>query len=306
MLIARITGGIGNQLFQYAFVRSLSIKLNQKFKLDLSWYHDYHKFEKSNDPKAATKRDFLLNYFNIKSPVTNKVYLNLIKRLEIRSKNSIFFKFLLDGPLNNFSFEKIDHNNFSLEVIKESPRVYLTGYWQNNDIIEEYKKRISNDLILKHPLSANNKSYLKSINSISSVAIHFRRGDFISKPKPRELHAPCSSNYYQNGIKQIQKIINNAHFFIFSDDIKWIKNNYNFSTNTTFIDNAGPDYEHLFLMSQCKHQITANSTFSWWAAWLNPNSGKIIITPKYWYNDQYLNNTLTRIPKEWIKLNNMT
>ena len=116
MLIARINGGIGNQLFQYAFVRSLSIKLNQKFLLDLSWYFDYDKYEKSNDPNAATKRDFLLNYFNVKSPITNKVYLNWIKRLEIRSKNSTLFKYLLDGPLNNFSFKKIDQKNFSMEV----------------------------------------------------------------------------------------------------------------------------------------------------------------------------------------------
>lgn len=305
MLIARINGGIGNQLFQYAFVRSLSIKFNQKFLLDLSWYFDYDKYEKLNDPKAATKRDFLLNYFNIKSPITNKFYLNWIKRLEIRSKNSTLFKYLLTGPLNKFSFKIINQDNFSFAVINESPRVYLSGYWQHDDIIEDYKKQISKDLILKHTLSANNKSYLKSINSTNSVAIHYRRGDFVSKPKPQALHAPCSNNYYQNSIKLMQKIIDDAHFFIFSDDIEWIKNNYDFSTNTTFIDNDGPDYEHLFLMSQCKHQITANSTFSWWAAWLNTNLNKNVITPKYWYNNKDFNNTLTRIPKEWIKLNNM-
>ena len=158
MLIARLNGGIGNQLFQYAFVRSLSLKLNRKFKLDISWYNDYDKFEKADDPNAATKRDFLLNHFKIRSSVINNIQLNWIKRLEIRSKNSFFLKLLLKGPLNNFSFENIDQDNYSLELIKKFPRVYLKGYWQNHDLIDEYKKQISNDIYLKQPPSANNQS----------------------------------------------------------------------------------------------------------------------------------------------------
>ncbi|MEE8478749.1 MAG: alpha-1,2-fucosyltransferase, partial [Candidatus Neomarinimicrobiota bacterium] len=244
--------------------------------------------------------------FNIQSHVINKIHLNWIKRLEFRSKNSIFFKFILDGPLNNFSYTKINQTNFSLKLVKDSPQVYLTGYWQNNDIIEEYKNLISNDLILKYTISANNKNYLKSINSTNSVAIHFRRSDYLSKPNYRKVYATCSNNYYYESIEYIQKKIKELHYFIFSDNITWIKNNFNFSSNTTFIDNEGPAYEHLYLMSQCKHQIIANSTFSWWAAWLNPNSGKIIITPKYWYNDKHLNDTVIRIPQEWIKIKNMT
>ena len=103
----------------------------------------------------------------------------------------------------------------------------------------------------------------------------------------------------------MQNKLTDLHYFIFSDDTKWVKNNLNLTTNTTFIDNNEPEYEHLFLMSQCKHQITANSTFSWWAAWLNMNPQKIILTPQYWYNDKHLNDTVIRIPKEWIKIDNM-
>ncbi|NHZ85962.1 MAG: hypothetical protein GWP19_08785, partial [Planctomycetia bacterium] len=235
----------------------------------------------------------------------SKIHLKWIKELEIRSKNSNFFKFLLDGPLRIFSFEKIDNNNFSLTVIEESPNVYLTGYWQNNDIIEEYKNLLSNELLLKHPLSTNSETYLKSITSTNSVAIHFRRGDYINKPNASKVHASCSMNYYYNGIKYIQKKNDDLHYFIFSDDITWAKNNFTFNTNVTYIDDDEPAYEHLYLMSQCKHQITANSTFSWWAAWLNLNKNKIIITPKYWYHDKQLNNTVIRIPKEWIKIDNM-
>ncbi|NHZ84837.1 MAG: hypothetical protein GWP19_03035 [Planctomycetia bacterium] len=305
MIIVKINGGLGNQLFQYAVARAISIKLNRKLLLDDSWYRDIHSLENQSDPNATTKRDFLLNNFNIQSRVISKAHINFIKRLEIRSKQSTFLKFLLDGPLNNFSFEKIDHANFSLMAVEKSPNVYLTGYWQNNNIIEEYKNLFSGELLLKHPISTHNETYLKSIISTNSVAIHFRRGDYISKPNTRKVHAACSDDYYYKSIEYIQKKNSNLHYFIFSDDISWVRNNFTFSTNITFVDNEKPVYEHLFLMSQCKHQITANSTFSWWAAWLNPNKDKIIITPKYWYYDKQLNNTVIRIPKEWIIIDNM-
>lgn len=305
MLIARITGGLGNQLFQYAAARTISIQLNRKLLLDNSWYSDILIKNEHIPTNATTLRNFILNYFNIRAPVINKVHLNWIKRLDIRSKYSIFFKFLLDGPMSNFAYEKINPSNFSLEAVKKFRRTYLTGYWQNYDTIDDYKHIISKDFVLKNPLSENNTKYFKSLSTTNSVAVHFRRGDYISNPKYRKLYAPCSKHYYQNGIKLIQKSINNPHFYIFSDDINWVKNNYDFTTDTTFIDNSGPEYEHLFLMSSCNHQITANSTFSWWAAWLNTNPHKIIITPLDWYYDKHLSETVTRIPDEWIKIDNL-
>ncbi|MCJ7800829.1 MAG: alpha-1,2-fucosyltransferase [Candidatus Marinimicrobia bacterium] len=305
MIITRISAGLGNQLFQYATARAISVKLNRKLFLDNSWYDNIKSIEDYSNPNATTIRYFLLNYFNIQSRAINKIHLNWIKRLEIRSKNSKVYKFLLDGPLNNFSYTTINNDNFSLEFIQEHPHVYLTGYWQNNDIIEEYKYLLYNDLILKHPLSVNNQTYLKSINSTNSVAIHFRRGDYQSKPKSRDVHASCSNNYYYEGIEYLRNKINNLHYFIFSDDKTWVKNNLDFNAGTTFIDNDGPNYEHLYLMSQCKHQITANSTFSWWAAWLNKNTEKIIVTPKYWYINKHLNETVIRIPNKWIKIDNL-
>lgn len=305
MLIARIIGGIGNQLFQYATARAISLKLNRKLLLDIAWYNNVYKQEDQSDLNATTLRDFLLNYFNIQSRVINKIHLDWIKRLEIKSINSNFYKFLKVGPLNFFSYTPVNHNNFSLDYIREHSHVYLTGHWQNNDIIEKYKNILYNDLILKHPLSVNNQDHLNSISTTNSVAIHVRRGDYISNPNSRKVHASCSNNYYYKSRAFIQYKITNSHYFIFSDDIKWVKDNLDFTTNTTFINNNGPVYEHLFLMSQCKHQITANSTFSWWAAWLNTNPQKIIITPQYWYNDKHLNETVIRIPNEWIKINNL-
>ncbi len=305
MIIVKISGGLGNQLFQYAVARSISIKLDRKLLLDDSWYRDIHSQENQDDPNATTIREFLLNNYKIQSRVINIFHLNWINRLKIRSKTSNVFKYLVDGPLNNLSYKYVDNKNYSLKDIEESTHIYLKGYWQNSNIIEDYKDTIYGDLVLQQPLSENNSNYLNSINASNSVAIHFRRDDYINKSVSRKVHSSCSNNYYYNGIEYVKEKITNLKYFVFSDDIIWVKDNLKFDKNTIFIDNDGPTYEHLFLMSQCKHQIIANSTYSWWAAWLNTNPDKIIITPEFWYHDKDLNNTIIRIPDNWIKINNL-
>ncbi len=305
MIIVRISGGLGNQLFQYATARSITHKLNRKLFVDDSWYKDIEKIEDRTNSNATTKRDFLLQKLNIESQVINPFYLNWVKRLEVRAPNNRFFSFLKRYPLNSLSYTTINQMNYSWELIANSKKVILTGYWQNDDIIEDYRDSLISESKPKHPISKANNHFLKSILSGNSVALHFRRGDYVSKPLSRKVHAVCSNDYYYKGIEFLQKNINDLRFFIFSDDIRWVKNNFDFKKNLTYISNSGPEFEHLYLMSQCKHQITANSTFSWWAAWLNDNPEKIVITPEYWYYDTKLNETTIRIPRNWIKINNL-
>jgi len=305
LIIVKISGGLGNQLFQYATARSLSLELNRKLFLDTSWYGEIFTLEDNNHPNATTIRNFQLNKFNIVSPIKSKLYINWIKRLEIRSKKSMFFKLLKSGPLNTLSFSKFDTKKYSFDILKQVPRVYLTGYWQNNDIIEKYNNTLKDELKLIEPLSENNKKYLKKVNCNNSVAIHIRRGDYITKPNSSKLHSTCSENYYKNAINSIEQSIEQPQYFVFSDEIDWVKTNMELPSTTIFVDTDGAPYEHMYLMSQCKHQITANSTFSWWAAWLNNYQDKMIITPKYWYYDKTLNNTIIRIPNSWIKIDNL-
>ena len=302
MLIARITGGIGNQLFQYAFVRSLSIKLNQKFNLDLSWYRDYHKFEKADNPNAATKREYLLDKFNINENLLNPVYLSISYRL---NNSPILNKIIKYPPFRYFSYNTTTELDFNFNKIKSFNNVYLSGFWQKSDLFEEYKDVIKEEFVLKNKLSAENKILLKNIESTNSVAVHIRRGDLLSRPVAAAEQPYSSKKYYYNAINKIAGIVERPEMFIFSDDIDWVKNNYKFNISTTYVDNNGPDYEHFELMCNCKHQIIANSTFSWWAAWLNNYQEKIIISPKWWYKDPVKNESIIRIPENWIILNNI-
>ena len=305
MIIVRISGGLGNQLFQYSTAYSLSLETKQKLYLDNTWYQDIQNIENKNDENATTIREYLLDNYKISTPTISQFSLNWMKRLEIRSRKSSLFKYLKDGPLKQLSYSKFDSSNFSIEKLESIRNNYLTGYWQNNKLIEKYKNNIKTELKLKVPISDSLEKYLKEIELSDSVAIHFRKGDYLSKPNSSKIHANCSNQYYFNAIKNINKKIPESRFFIFSDEIDWVKSNIDLPENVTFIENIGEPFEHLFLMSSCKHQITANSTFSWWSAWLNEYPDKIIITPKQWYYDPKLNDSVIRIPDEWIKINNL-
>ena len=302
MLIARITGGIGNQLFQYAFIRSLSINFDQKFKLDLSWYRNYHKYEKTENPNAATKRKYLLDKFNIKENILHPLYLSISYRL---NNYSILNKFKKYPVLNYFTHSTVNESEFYINKIQNLKNIYLSGFWQKSDLFEKHSDLIRKEFTLKTKLSVENELFLDKIEQSTSVAIHIRRGDLLSRPAAVAEQPYSTEKYYINSINIIKEKLEKPELYVFSDDIDWVKNNLNFDLPTIFINNSGPDYEHFNLMCNCKHQIIANSTFSWWAAWLNNYQGKIIISPKWWYRDPIKNKSIIRIPEDWIILDNL-
>jgi hypothetical protein len=130
-----------------------------------------------------------------------------------------------------------------------------------------------------------------------------RRGDYVTSPKTNSVHGTCSLEYYYDSFNLIEKQHKNSHYFIFSDDIEWCKQNLEFIKNKTFIELSANerDHEEMYLMSQCKHNIIANSSFSWWGAWLNQNPDKMVIAPKKWFHDQQIN-TNDLIPDTWIRI----
>ena len=135
MIISRISGGLGNQLFQYAFTRSLGLKFNQKFKLDVSWYSDIPRMENPNDPNATTQREYLLNNFQIREKIVSNAFINWTKRLEFWSSKIPILKLLKRWPLRFLSYANVNHDNFSNDTFSTAQNIYLSGYWQNSDII---------------------------------------------------------------------------------------------------------------------------------------------------------------------------
>lgn len=284
MIISKLQGGLGNQMFQYSVGRSLARRLNVPLKLDTNHY--------SND----IKRQYYLGDFTIYSEIARS---DEIKRLKNDSiLNKMTGRFL--GKRNGAIFKEPDRN-FHAEVLNLPDNTYLDGFWQSEKYFIDIENIIRREFSLKEPLSVASNSLLELIDKSDSVSIHIRRGDYIL-PKYRKIFHQCSAEYYQNAISLINDKITNPHFFIFSDDSEWARAMI-FPKNTTYIESCLglKNFQELVIMSRCKYNITANSTFSWWGAWLNKNKNKIVITPKKWYiDDAFKANDL--IPKNWVKL----
>lgn len=288
MIILKICGGLGNQMFQYAMGKSLSIDKNCDLKLDITTYD------------KLKNRPFELSIFDIENQIANETTLakfsykkNLFTRIQkkIDKLKSPYKRVVIKEQ--NFNF---DRNILDLDVEKG---IYLEGYWQSEKYFFHNSETIRKIFTFKPELSIENKKNIELICNTNSISLHVRRGDYLNNKRL----FTCSLDYYQKAIEYISKKVSNPTFFLFSDDPDWVKHNLKISYDHHFIinNNNNNDFEDMRLMSLCKHNIIANSSFSWWGAWLNNNHDKIVIAPKNWFKDNNIN-TDDLIPENWIKL----
>lgn len=288
MIIVRIKSGLGNQMFQYAFYRNLKEK-NITVKMDLSLYNNsYH---------LLNHNGYELNrLFSIKEDIATaeeiKSYSDEEVDLFSRFRRKIFLRKKTHYVPKEFKYS---------EDYMKLYNVLLDGYWQSEkffkditDIIrEEYRFTIKMDLL-------NQKIADKIINQ-NAVSIHLRRGDYFSQVNYKKFGIICNMTYYENAIRFIENRIMNPYYYVFSDDINWAKENLKHLKNVTFVDwnNGRNSYRDMQLMSLCKCNIIANSSFSWWAAWLNNHQDKLVLVPSKWFGDTKID-TSDLIPESWI------
>jgi len=297
MIIVKLIGGLGNQMFQYAVGRRISLHYGFKLKLDLS------SFEDGSKNITETPRDYALKYFNIKAGIASKLEIDKFKQnsidIEDLKKNDLTF------VLNFFKKKYIKENefNFNSLILSIKNNVYIDGYWQSEDYFKDISNKIKKEISLKKEYLFDDKNILDKISGSNSISIHIRRGDYVGNSETNKFHGTCPLSYYKNGIDYI---VNNTkekpHLFIFSDDAEWVKNNLKGDFQITYVaDYKLKDYEELIVMSKCKHNIIANSSFSWWGAWLNENKNKIVVAPSRWFAIEGLD-TPERIPGSWHKI----
>lgn len=290
MIIVKISGGLGNQLFQYAFGQYLANKLSTDVLYDIQTNLRINNF---------TPRTLALLNFNLK---LNKATEKDIRKMRYFSKNGLQRmerKLVQLYPFLNtkYKVEKNSHSEF-IQDVKDN--CYYDGYWQSYKYLTDNKILKITKITIEENVRSRKKDIISRIQKSESISIHIRRGDYLTVKNNTNIFATCNLDYYFNAINYINQYVDNPVFYIFSDDINWAKENFN-GIEYIFMENNEP-YEDMYLMSLCKHQITANSTFSWWGAWLNNNNEKIVITPKQWYVGE-LNKTVNElIPEEWIKI----
>ncbi len=294
MIVVKLIGGLGNQLFQYAAGRALATYHKTELELDTS-----HLRLVSNG--SYTQRKFELEKFNIHAVIANE---NTLKTFNFNQGRVITrLKKISPGLFNKMIFNE-HHFNFHTQFLKLPKDTYLNGYWQSEKYFNSFREKLLTEISLKEPLSLAALAIDKKINEVNAVSLHVRRGDFVSLKSANHFHGYLEIDYYKAALEQIKNKVTDPVFFIFSDDLDWCKENFMFIDKKEFVEgkaNGISTQEELVLMSHCKHNVIANSSFSWWGAWLNQNKNKTVIAPKNWFADKKIN-TNDLIPNNWIKI----
>lgn len=276
MIIVRLMGGLGNQMFQYAAGRSAAWKLKTELLLDTSYFSYV----------GDAKRSYRLDIFDI----SGKIIPTRKKRLLTANR---WWWLRFGRPVRRI--------NENIPVVKDNS--YLDGHWQSCKYFDDIGNLIQKEFTFKTPPDRTNTLLLAKAAKTLSVAIHIRRGDYLDKSRNFFV---LPKAYYSAAIGRIRMQVPNPVFFVFAEtgiDLGWAKKSLPAGEKYIFVDsNCGDrNFEDLRIMSKCKHNIIANSTFSWWGAWLNKNKGKIVIAPKRWYKSGQVTNP-DLILNSWITI----
>jgi len=294
LIFFNLAGGLGNQMFQYACAKSISLDfdLNVSFCIDsfnVAVNHNGYELERVFGLKLiASKRHDLRSLLGWQA---NYQIRKLIVGSSLRILQS---RQLIVEPSFNY---------WPLLKSKVKDNVFFHGYWQSPLYFEHHSETIRSEFSFKGSFDLLNKDFAEKISQTNSIGVHVRRGDYLKNKKALEFHGFIGLSYYLDAFKLMLIKYPDAVFFIFSDDTSWVDDNlktiypelivvnHNYG-NSSFLD--------MQLMSMCSHNIIANSTFSWWAAWLNNNKNKTVIAPKQWFANGMSNETL--IPNSWITI----
>lgn len=287
-IIIKFNGGLGNQMFQYAFARALEKTTGIKTTFDMSF------FEKKYS------RPYELNVFNLNAEFVEDFWLKLKLKIIWKLRKKLNGKKILGLTLYSEPHFEFNENAFKVE-----PNTYIEGFFQSEKYFKNIENELRADFQFKRLPDEENQKLIEKIGATNSISLHIRRGDYVKKKRYQNLYATCSLDYYKRGVEYITQHYPNPTLFIFSDDIEWVKENLNLPYESIYISNntGSKSYEDMRLMSLCKHNVIANSSFSWWGAWLNNNKEKIVIAPQKWFNDESIVQTDV-IPENWIKLEN--
>lgn len=296
MIIVRTSGGLGNQMFQYALGRCLSIKNNTEIKIDNSM--QMYTYNNKSSILNIVFRKYELNYFNIQAQIANQSEIPFYLRTFKLGKIAIF----IDAIRRRTLFHKGREKDFSFDrkILDLKSDVYLDGDWQSYKYFEDIREVIRKDFKFNNQFNESILTLEKEIEQRQSVCVHVRRGDYVGNT----FHDVVTKEYYTKGLDIINKKMHIDRVYVFSDDIQWCEKNLMFNFSTTFVSNkyAGESNTgHFELMKSCKHFVIANSSFSWWAAWLSNDINKIVIAPKKWFADESID-TKDLIPEQWTQI----
>lgn len=285
--IIKLKGGLGNQMFQYAFAKCMQQYTENIVKLDLSYYME-------NGDQIRKPR--ILKY-NLSLPVAMDAEIKSICIFSHFSKQYRKIKMIFERLLNRQYYIEPDRRYRSLEILKNYS--YFDGYWQSwryaDNVIEDLKKEFTPNYVLDDETNA----MITQVKNENSVFVGIRRGDYALE---QSHYGEFKQDYYDKAMQYIESKVENPIYYIFSNDIEWVKENISFGNRQIIYrenEDVIDDFEELMIMMNCKHSIIINSTYHWWAARLMYQEGKIVVAPKKWFAD---NKPIDIVPPEWIRI----
>jgi len=292
MIITQVIGGLGNQMFQYAAGRALSLQNDTTLSLDISAFESY-----------GLHQGFELHrLFNSSTEIASQQDIRRVLGWQSSSsvRRIISRKFFRSLTGNNYVAEP--HFHYWSGIQSVAKECYLSGYWQSEKYFTDVEAKIRTDFTFMLPMDNQNAELAQQISLVNAVSLHVRRGDYVNDSKTNSTHGVCSLEYYRSAILEISKNIKDPHFFVFSDDIAWVQNNLKINYPCIYVEHNRnkESYNDMRLMSLCQHHIIANSSFSWWGAWLNSSPEKIVIAPKAWFANETIVKDL--LPQGWVTL----
>lgn len=289
MNVVKISDGLGNQMFQYAFARKLQIDTGKRVYLDTRFINNEDVITRKENHCRMSKNDFRyfgLDKFKIKLLIADNSVLNNWKYLsDIGIVQSKIYEMAKKG-IWPWKYCDVDLSEINIDTCFP---VYYKGFFFHLKYYDDIKGILQKEFVLRNKINLPEelKKILKNENTVS---LHVRRGDFL------RLNRDISQKeYYPKALELMSQKIGSLTVLVFSDDVEWVKDNLNIGQKVAYVSDMGfQDYEELAVMKHCRHHIIANSTFSYWAAYLNPNPDKVVICPKHWKTDI--------IPSNWISL----
>lgn len=296
MIIVRLLGGLGNQMFQYAAARRLADKHGVVLKLDLTCLLD-----RTPQPNVVF-RDYDLDLFPIRAEFASNADLCRVDWRRVLQRRYLG---RLLGRLTGKDIRVVQEQGmgFNPSVLDLPDDVYLSGYWQSEQYFADIADRIRDEFLLEPLLAEASLPLARDISSRPSVCVNVRRTDYLNT----DFHGVCGMDYYNTGAEWIAGRVADPYFYVFSDDIEWaaaeFPKHFRYRFEIVGQEHAGRKYGgKLALMGMCRHFIAANSSFVWWAAWLSRNSDKIVIAPRCWFADEKANRETDIVPSGWIRI----
>ena len=296
-VITTLMGGLGNQMFQYAMARRLADVRGADLVLDLGSF--------DRDPL----REYALDCFAIRARLEHRPN---GRRLGMRSVPG---RLLSLGGLSWSHLRLLGirpvyvepYFHFDPQVLDLPGEVEVQGYFQSEKYFQDHSRTIREDFTFTAPLDGDNAEMAQRMAGCESVSLHVRRGDYVNNPETAFI-GTCRPDYYSNCVRRILERVDSPRFFVFSDDPAWAEQNLDLlGCPAEFVShNLGrADHEDLRLMSLCRHNVLANSSFSWWAGWLNANPDKLVLAPAIWLRDEKHDDS-DRCPASWTLVNGET